>query len=55
MGSHMTFTGQKKFIEMIYLPERKKEGVRDESFESTSPVKYTIINYEECASRPYLS
>ena len=39
--SHRT----KKTIEMIYLPER-----RGESCESTSPV-----NYQECASRPYLS
>ena len=45
---HMTPTGQKKIIEMIYLPERKIR--RGESCESTSPV-----NYKECASRPYLS
>ena len=44
----MTPTGQKKIIEMIYLPERKTG--RGESCESTSPV-----NYKECASRPYLS
>ena len=37
----------KKIIEMIYLPERKIG--RGESCESTLPV-----NYDECASRPYL-
>ena len=45
LWSHMTPTGQKKTIEMVYLQER-----RGESCESTSPV-----NYKECASRPYLS
>ena len=45
LSSHMTPTGQKKTIEMIYLQER-----RGESCESTSPV-----NYKECASCPYLS
>ena len=44
MGASL-LTGQKKTIEMIYLPER-----RGETCKSTSPV-----NYEECASRPYLS
>ena len=47
-GSHMTPTGQKKIIEMIYLAERKIG--KGESCESTSPV-----NYKECTSRPYLS
>ena len=45
LWSHMTPTGQKKTIKIIYLPER-----RGESCESTSPV-----NYKEYASRPYLS
>ena len=43
-GSHMTPTGQKR----SYLPERKIG--RGESCESTS-----LVNYNECASRPYLS
>ena len=46
-GSHMTPTGQKD--RRNDLPSREKIG-RGESCESTSPV-----NYEECASRPYLS
>ena len=43
-GSDMTPTGQKKIIEMIYIPERKIG--RGESCVSTSPVrnqKYPII------------